>query len=137
MKVRPNKYWKSCCRRAFTLVEVVASLMLLGTLLVGILVAHRRHAEQIRGAAARLEAVEAAEKLFAEWSEKGIWGAAEPTGRFKEQPQLAWRWSVLPSTQLRRFGVAIGRLEIVSTVRQDIRPLVQVDVLTTAGTVVP
>ena len=40
----------TCCNkcRAFTLVEVVASLMLLGTLLVGILAAHRSHTAQVR-----------------------------------------------------------------------------------------
>jgi prepilin-type N-terminal cleavage/methylation domain-containing protein len=116
-----------CCRRAFTLVEVVASLMLLGTLLVAILVAHRRHVEQIRHAEARLAATEAADGLLAKWSAEGTWGATKNAGEFEGRPGLAWQWTVIPAQGLNRLGAAVGRLEVVG---RDGIVLSHVDVLT-------
>src|SRR5688572_7323830 len=110
MNGKRENYSNNCCCRAFTLVEVVASLMLLGTLLVGILVAHRRPAEQIRNAKVRLAAIETTDKLLAKWTEQGIWGAVAASGHFEDQSNLVWRWTVLPAPELRRVGAAIGRL---------------------------
>ena len=128
MAMTSRRSWRACCQTAFTLVEVVASLMLLGTLLVGILTAHRRHAAQIRRAESRLAAVEAADTLLAQWSNEGRWGAATSTGRFDNREDLTWRWSIVPDSQLRRLGAAIGRLEIVAA---DGTPVEVVEVLTT------
>jgi len=119
--------WAGCCRRAFTLVEVIASLMLLGTLLVAILVAHRRHVQQIRSAEARLVAVQAADGLLAKWSAEGSWGAATSTGEFEGRRDLTWRWTVIPQPELSRLGAAVGRLEVVGN---DGSILSHVDVLT-------
>jgi prepilin-type N-terminal cleavage/methylation domain-containing protein len=134
MKPKSDNCWSYSCRNAFTLVEVVASLMLLGTLLVAILMAHREHAKQIRNASIRLKAIEVADKLFAEWSEKGMWGTAKASG---EVPDFPWRWTVLPSPELRRLGASIGRLEIFAADRVDQAPMVQVEVLTTDTIAVP
>lgn len=124
---------KSCnyyCRRAFTLVEVVASLMLLGTLLVGILAAHRRHTEQVRSARARLEAVAAAEKLLESWCEKDTWGATSSSGRFAETSRLSWRWTITARPELRPVNAAIGRLEVLDGNSHNQIPLVSVEILT-------
>lgn len=130
MKPQREICWNCCCRRAFTLVEVVASLMLLGTLLVGILATHRRHAAQIRSAQARLAAIASADKLLADWREQGMWGAAAPSGNC-EGSELAWRWTVKNAPELRRVGAAIGRLEIVDKRSDDTLPLVGVEILVT------
>jgi hypothetical protein len=133
MNRRPDNCWSSSCRPAFTLVEVVASLMLLGTLLVGILVAHRRHAHQVRRAQARLAAVEAADRLLTKWSEEGRWGATSDSGRCEDAEKLVWRWQVVPEPGLSRLNAAMGRLEIMEKDAADSIPLVRLDVLTTAG----
>jgi len=127
MSKKPKGSWGSCCPRAFTLVEVVASLMLLGTLLVAILVAHRRHVEQIRHAEARIAAVEAADGLLAKWSAEGTWGATKNDGEFEDRPGLAWRWTVIPTPGLTRLGAAVGKLEVIGN---DGSVLSQVDLLT-------
>jgi hypothetical protein len=101
--------------------------MLLGTLLVAILVAHRRHVEQIRNAEARLVAVQAADGLLAKWSAEGIWGATRNAGEFEGRPDLTWRWTVIPAPGLSRLGAAVGRLEVVGS---DGSILSQVDMLT-------
>ena len=50
--------------RGFSLVEVVASVLLMGTLLTAVLVAHRRAADQLRCAQRRLDAVEVLEMFL-------------------------------------------------------------------------
>ncbi len=129
---RPHE--KSCkCfrRRAFSLIEVVASLVLLGTLLVGILSAHRQHASQVRSAKARLGAIAAANRLLEQWRDEGVWGASASTGTFKDCTDLAWRWNVVAAPELRQLGAAIGRLEIVSTKSPDQRSLAAVEIMIT------
>ena len=103
----------ACCHRAFTLIEVVASLMLMGSLLVGILVAHRRHAEQIRRADLRIEAAKFADGLLSKWSADASWGGGKTEGRIDETDELTWRWKVESDSRLSRVGAAIGMLEIV------------------------
>jgi hypothetical protein len=137
MKQRPESCWSNYREKAFTLVEVVASLMLLGTLLVGVLLAHRRHAQQIGSAAARLQAIKAADGLFSEWCEQGSWGTARSAGQFPGEPNLVWRWSVVPSRGLRNFGAAIGRLEVFRAGEDYETPLATVEVVTTASAVSP
>ena len=102
--------------------------MLLGTLLVGILVAHRRHVRQIHRAEVRLAAVEAADALLARWSAEGSWGAATSSGGFEDRDDFTWRWTVVTVPQLRQLGAAIGRLEIIGA---NGVPVESVEVLTT------
>jgi hypothetical protein len=86
--------------------------MLLGTLLVGILVAHRKHVAQIRGAEKRLGAIRAADDLLAQWSADGSWGATKDEGRFDGRDDLIWRWVVTSTPDLARVHAAVGRLEV-------------------------
>jgi type II secretory pathway pseudopilin PulG len=130
MKPQHASYCKYYCRPAFTLVEVVASLMLLGTLLVGILTAHRRHSEQVRGAKERLAAVAAAERLLEAWRADGVWGATSTSGTFKDNSEFAWRWTITTPSELRRVGVAKGRLEIIKRASVDERPVVAIELVT-------
>jgi prepilin-type N-terminal cleavage/methylation domain-containing protein len=130
MKTRPESCCNTCCRQAFTLVEVVASLMLLGTLLVGVLVAHRRHVAQIRTATRRLEAVTAADELMESWRTKGVWGPESASGQFPNRGDLVWQWSVSTPPELRRVQAAVGRLEVYGADQQEGRPLASVEILT-------
>lgn len=116
--------------QGFTLVEVVASLMLLGTLLVGLLTAHRQHTRQIRIAELRLEAIAAADQLLKDWQAEGTWGSVKASGRFKDTEKFVWKWTVKRSRELRGLPAAVGRLEVfgVSTDREP--PLVSVELLT-------
>ena len=127
MNTQPKGSCHGYCRRAFTLVEVVASLMLLGTLLVSILVAHRRHVQQIRSADCRLAAVQAADGLLAKWSADGSWGATKNEGEFEGRTDFTWRWTITPAPELNRLGAAIGKLEVVGAERT---PLCSVELLT-------
>jgi hypothetical protein len=106
--------------------------MILGTLLVGIVAAHRRHTQQIRTAKEKHDAIVAADKLLGQWREQGMWGPAATSGRFPDRDDLAWKWSISTTAELSRMGGAIGRLEVFSTARPD-ESLAQVELVTTAG----
>ncbi|MDR0608970.1 MAG: prepilin-type N-terminal cleavage/methylation domain-containing protein, partial [Planctomycetaceae bacterium] len=54
-------------RHGLTLIEVVAAMLLLGTLLVSLLVAFSRHAVQIERSSERLRVIQAAESQLADW----------------------------------------------------------------------
>jgi type II secretory pathway pseudopilin PulG len=130
MKPQRAKFYKCYCRAAFTLVEVVASLMLVGTLLVGILTAHRRHSQQVASAKERLAAVAAADKLLDSWRATGAWGATTSSGIFKNKNNFVWRWTVTTPPELQRVGAAKGRLEVLRRESTDDRPLVMIELVT-------
>lgn len=123
-----------CCncyyRPAFTLVEVVASLMLVGTLLVGILTAHRRHVQQVTSAKERLAAVAAADQLLDSWRAAGAWGATTSSGTFKNNNNLVWKWTIATPPELARVGAAKGRLEVLKRDSADDRPLLMIELVT-------
>lgn len=124
----------SFCRpwlpRAFTLVEVVASLLLLGTLLVGLLAAHRQHTQQIRAAELRWEAIAAADQLLQSWQTDRAWGSLKPAGRFKGHGKFVWQWTVRTSPELRNVPAAVGRLDVLVADNSQEGPLVSVELLT-------
>ena len=114
--------------RALTLIEVVASLALLGTLLVSIVLAQGRYVRQAALAQRKLEAVEAADELLEQWtqSDEGI-----PTaGEGELDRAMIWQTEGLPTSVLDDIGVQQVRLTI-STTREPGRPvtLTQVELL--------
>ena len=113
-------------RRGMTLVEVVAALMLSATALVGVLIAYGRAVRQQHVASLRLEAVQVADELLAEWfAQSGSLPTPElnrtsVTGVIKGDDRWIWRFSKLESTAenppyaSRRFNVSTYQLEIIA-----------------------
>jgi len=104
--------------------------MLLGTLLVAILAAHRRHVHQVSNAKARLAAVAAADRLLEKWRVEGIWGPTSSSGTFQDSGALAWRWTITTPVELRGLGAAKGRLEVFKRDSTDESPLLAVELVT-------
>jgi type II secretion system protein I len=82
-------------RRGLTLVEVIAAMLLLGTLLVSLLVAFSRHAVQIEKSSQKLRVMQLAESQLADWhlqfgfapvNEEGEWNIDGKTYRWQTQP---------------------------------------------------
>ena len=99
-----------------TLVEVVAGIALLSTLLVMTLMSYRSHATQIRSAKDRMKAIRAADELLS------LWMASSSLPRVGQQEGLSgtpgWYWRIMPvepSQDLTVMGAASVRLEIVDT----------------------
>lgn len=106
----------ACCRRSagrgLTLVEVIAGLALLATLLASILVAFGSQAAQIRAARDRLRAVEMADRLLSEWSSQN---AIPAVGTEQSLPGTNdWRWRIVAgeSAELESSGVSSVRVDV-------------------------
>jgi type II secretory pathway pseudopilin PulG len=106
----------ACCRRSavrgLTLVEVIAGLVLLATLLASILVAFGSQAAQIRKSRDRLQAIELADRLLANWNSQNaipVAGTEQSLAGTKD-----WRWRIVEaaSADLERAGLASVRLEV-------------------------
>lgn len=98
------------------LLEVVAGLVIMASLVAALLLAHARHARQWRAARAQREAAEAADALLSNWWLDRANLPREHTGTLGDT--LRWRTTVVSNDAARELGAAIVRLE-VSDVRGD------------------
>lgn len=105
-------YSRSCRNTAMTLIEVLAGLVLLSTLLASIVIASGRFAARIRGATNELASVEILEDQLAFWyaSAGRLPSAAE--GRIDGAPEYRWRIirsnvPVAPNIPARRVRVEL------------------------------
>ena len=55
-------------KRGLTLIEVMASLALMGSLLAALVMSHGRHRKQVRLAEKRIVALEIADRLLTQWT---------------------------------------------------------------------
>lgn len=115
-------------RRGLTLVEVVVSLVLAATLLVGMLTAFRVHRQQMVRAVRQRAALRTAEALLSGW--KGAEIPRQGQGRVSEGTQT-WMWRTRP---LRSHPLAEGisvetiRFEMYAADRRQ-RPVLTVELL--------
>lgn len=117
-----------------TLIEVLASLTLLATLLVAVLKSHDRLARQSRLAHERLAAIEAAERLLDEWSVTEPMAIPARSGQTIGEPSFHWTIETREDPNLDRFGVQVATLSVLPEKDSgDGIPLARVEFLTTTA----
>jgi prepilin-type N-terminal cleavage/methylation domain-containing protein len=124
-------------RRGTTLIEVLAGLVILATLLVAVSVARGRFLRQWADADARLRAARAADVLMASWtSGDTIAVPANASGPLDGVRGGRWRTRVIPSASAADVSTRIVRLEVSRqlTAAEGARdePVLSVDLLTPA-----
>ena len=116
-----------------TLIEVLAGLVIIGTLLASMIVAKSRFVRQWHSSNARMEAIVIADKLLAQW-----WQTPEKFPRSDEGPvpdneRFHWRTRIVDD-----FNTEESNIEIVEIVRLEIfgsdneketRPLASVEIV--------
>ncbi len=113
MKMRFKSY--PLDRSGFTLIEVVASLLLVGTLLVAVLMAHRRSAHQTRTAEQRLAAIAALDDLLMLRANPSQDAAGEeqlPAGKIPGSNPFQWRTAERHDSAAELLGAVILRMEV-------------------------
>jgi type II secretory pathway pseudopilin PulG len=123
-------------RTALTLLEVVAAIAILATLLVLVLAAQDRLARQSKRAELRLVAVNAADQLLREWSTVTPMAIPAASGSLNTQPVLYWKLPVKPAPHFLPLGMQPVRLVVSdkkSTMGDTDIPLAQVEFLTTGS----
>lgn len=110
--------WTSCSRRCgaagLTLIEVVAAIAILGTVLVGIVLAQSRHTRQIARAAQVDAAMEAADRQLEDWWASGGGVPIDDRGEVEGAP-LRWISRVVPNQALERLDARVVRVEFYET----------------------
>jgi hypothetical protein len=99
--------------RGATLVEVVAGLALLASLLTALLLARARYSQQWVLANQRLAAVQLADELLAEWWTEPQELPRADQGVLDEQRGWKWRTQVIQNHAADSIGVEVIRLEIL------------------------
>lgn len=102
-------------RRGLTLVEVVAAIAILGTLLVGVLSAKSRFTRQFRDAQRREQAVRAADVLLESWWADVKHFPRNDHGVVENQPTLRWQTETRDDPQCRLLLAQVVRLTIQDT----------------------
>lgn len=120
--------WKLSPRtNGFSLIEVVASLMLVGTLLVTVLTAHRQNARQTRTAQQRLAAINVLDELL---SDPEMLAQMEPDGKVPGEHPFYWRTSVRADAAANQLGAMIWRVEVFDPGYEEGQSLAYVEMLT-------
>jgi len=113
--------WKHSSRPSaaagLTLIEVMAALAILGTILAGVILAKARHTRQIAETEARRAAVEAADRLLTDWWDAEGTVPAGARGSVRGQAgaaghRFAWRTRRVPGTALPAWEGRVVRLEL-------------------------
>lgn len=130
MKTPYNSYRPK--NNGFTLIEVIASLMLVGTLLVAVLMAHRRTTQQTRLAQQRLTAITALDQLLtlrANPNEQEAGDLQQPTGKIPGSNPYHWRTIERNDPAAESFGAMILRIEVFNPEFEQGETLANVELL--------
>ena len=127
----------STCSRArgLTLIEVVAALAILGTLLVGIVLAKSRHTHQLVRAKTQSRAVVAVDELITDWwtSLDGV--PIDEQGELLGDTPLRWQTRLVDNDEIAALGARVVRVELFDITnttprgKGDADPLVSVDLV--------
>lgn len=123
----------SSAPKAFTLIEVVASLLLVGTLLVAVMTGHRRLVHQARLAQERFAAVEALDDLLAHAENSDANPLVELEGKVPGNNPYAWRTTLRDDTAAAQFGGVIVRIELCAPSKDAGKVLAAVELLQPGG----
>ena len=111
-------------RRALTLIEVIASIGLLSTLLVVALLSHGKLAKQSSQDRRRIVAMDLTDSLVRDWTANGVIIPLNENGIFPSNDSFLWRTERKPTNDLPR-GVQIVRLFVSH--HESTEPLFHID----------
>ena len=115
-------------RQGMTLIEVIAGIALLGTILTTTVMAQARLLRQHQRALVKLQAVQAVDRLLMQWSVAGEDIPVEASGVLLTSPEVSWRTRL---TRAKTDGpLSVGIVELVASATDDppgIPPLVRVE----------
>lgn len=99
-------------RRGMTLIEVVAAVVILGTILAAIMVARAKHVRQLAEARDLERVVEVADELIGRWwlSEEGP--PVNGRGSASADGQIVWRTYWVSDPGVRTLGGRVLRVEV-------------------------
>lgn len=122
--------WRTS-RTGLTLIEVIAGLALLGTLLVSTMLAYGRHVRQLKRAREQTLLLKKLDTLVTSWflQEEALWIPAE--GRLPDTPDYRWKRTLTRQSPRNQEGLLISRVEAwKATTSSDDQPLCAIELAT-------
>lgn len=118
-------------RPAMTLIEVVAGIALLGTVLTTTVLAQARLLRQHQRALVKLQAIEAVDQLLTQWSVDGTQIPQTASGVLLNTPHVTWCTRLAPSQTDGPLAVAVVEFTaIAANDPPDWPPLVRIELAT-------
>jgi prepilin-type N-terminal cleavage/methylation domain-containing protein len=102
-----------CSRRAgLTLIEVVAAIALIGTLLTAMVLARSRHVHQLAVADQQDRLVHAADALISRWWADAAGVPVGASGTIDGDPPLRWSTQVIANRPIERLSCRVVRITV-------------------------
>ena len=127
MRTRRDKSWRR--RAGATLVEALAGMVLLGTLLVAMLVAKGRLTIQAQRAENRLQACQVLDGLLEGWWPDRKALPRSDTGGVPERPGWRWRTQIVESQSADAMRAQVVAVEVFAPNTRDRLPAARVEIL--------
>jgi type II secretory pathway component PulJ len=97
---------------ALTLIEVLAAIVILGSVLVGMVLAKSRHTEQLALAKRKQEAAAATDALLNRWWTRKEGVPLGEEGSFENHPDLQWRSRVVKNPAIEKLKGRVVRVTV-------------------------
>lgn len=112
MKQRYKRFLRCSPARGLTLIEVVAAIAILGTLLVGVVLAKSRHTRQRVDARRTVQAVQLSDAQLSQWwcSREGV--PIGESGVLSEDQALHWQTRLVIDSGVMQLGARVVRYEV-------------------------
>jgi prepilin-type N-terminal cleavage/methylation domain-containing protein len=112
MKMKFTTSWPPSARPGLTLVEVLAALVLLGTILTGLVMAKSHHTRQLTRTAERQTGIRLADELITRWwtSPQGI--PVDQRGAIDGDSSWVWDTRLVPNDALQTLGTRVVRVTV-------------------------
>lgn len=114
------------------MIEVLATLVLLSTLLVGALLASVRHGEQIRQSHLRREMTRLADKMLFAWFQEPNGIPRQRRGEIEGYDNIFWQTRPVRGRQHPKLGIEVVRFEIVDKLKDRHPVIVSVELVVPA-----
>ena len=112
MSMRLKRSWRCSRARGLTLIEVVAAIAILGTLLVGVVLAKSRHTRQAALAQTKMQAVLLTDELIAGWWDGADGVPIGDEGVLSEADALRWQTRLVNNHKIASLGARVVRVEV-------------------------
>ncbi len=128
MKFKQRTFWQPKSK-ALTLVEVLAAMAILGSLLTGIVLAQGKLSIQSRRTMQTREACQLAEGLLSLWWEDEVIIPRNSSGEIGEPAGWRWQTFVYYSDQADDLGAEVMRLNLFGPGTHENKPTLSIEVL--------
>ena len=112
MKAKLKTYLQDSRQAGLTLIEVIAAIAILGTILVGMVLSKSSHTHQLALAQRQIIAVRVVDELIADWwtSSQGV--PVGEYGLFGKDESLVWETRVVQNEVIEKLGAKVVRVEV-------------------------